>query len=563
HNHFWFLLTKTNGVEKMLTNTPQLEIEGSWTQILGPKFMKILGKSILWPYLLQCRWFGGKSRQIYSVTVKEVIRSEKHEGSFAMAVLNVHYTSGNPESYFLPLSYTEDSGMLNNYPKSVICKVSVNGKEGFLYDAAYNPGFHRFLLNLIANKKKIKTEQGELAGTSSQKFKTLLQSKGLELSSHVLKAEQSNTAIIYDDVYFLKILRKLEEGVNPDREMIRYLTEQKKFAIVPAFAGFIEYRPLKSEPIDICLLQAYVPNQGDAWTYTLEQVKSFFELVLSKTGELETIPKQEETAKANSAGASDLIDGFYLELVKLLGQRTGEMHLSLASDSENPDFKPESFSTLYQRSLYQSMGSQARSALRLLRENLAKLPTAAQGEAAAILGKEKEIFAQFAVILKTKFNAKKIRIHGDYHLGQALFTGKDFVIMDFEGEPARPVSERRLKRSALRDVAGMMRSFHYAAYAALFLSQSTRVDTDISGLESAADLWSSKVAEVFVKSYFETVGQADFLPKEQKDLELLLQVYLLNKAIYELGYELNNRPDWVLIPLRGIKRVLEGLGKQE
>lgn len=566
HNHYWFLLTKkAGGREGMLTNTPQLELEGSWTQILEPNFIKILEKHVFLPYLLMRRWFGGKSRHIYSVNVKEVIRSGKQENVFIMLVLNVQYTSGSPESYQLPLSYTEDHGRLRDYPNSVICKISVNGKDGFLYDAAYDTEFHRSLLALIANKKKIKTNKGEIVGTPNQKFKALLQDKGRELSSYVLKAEQSNTSIIYKDAYFLKLLRKLEDGINPEREMISYLTEQKKFDNIPAFAGFIQYRPFKSEPIDMCLLQTYVSNQGDAWTYTLERVKSFFELVLSKTRELETITKQEEAAKANISGANDLIDGFYLDLIKLLGHRTGQMHLGLASDNENPDFKPESFSMLYQRSLYQAMGSQARHVIRLLRENLSKLPAAVQGEAALILSMEKEIFARFALILKTKFSAKKIRIHGDYHLGQVLFTGKDFVVMDFEGEPACPVSERRLKRSALKDVAGMMRSFHYAAYAALFLNQSVR-NMDISSLDLAADLWSSKVADIFAKSYFETVGKADFLPKDQKDLDMLLQVYLLNKAIYELGYELNNRPDWVIIPLRGIKRILEDpagdMGKQ-
>ncbi len=557
HNHYWFLLTNKTGVQqKTLTKTPQLELEGSWTQILEPKFIKTLEKYVFPPYLHLCRWFSSKSRNIYSVTVKEEIRVGKQESVFTILILNIQYTSGNPENYMLPLSYTEDSGKLRDYPNSVICKISVNGKDGFLYDAAYDTEFHHFLLDLIANKKKIKTKNGKIVGTPNPKFKAMLRDKGLELSSYVLKAEQSNTSIIYKDVYFLKLFRKLEDGINPDREIISYLTEQKQFDNIPAFAGFIEYRPVKSEPIDMCLLQAYVPNQGDAWTYTLEQVKSFFELVLSNAKELVTIPKQEDAAKVNVVSASDLVDSFYLDLIKLLGKRTGEMHLSLAFDNENPDFKPEPFSMHYQRSLYQAMGSQARFVIRVLRETIFKLPAEIQGDADAVIAMEKKILARFDLILKTKFNAKKIRVHGDYHLGQVLFTGKDFVVMDFEGEPAHPMSERRLKRSALRDVAGMMRSFHYAAYAALFLNHSVR-NMDISVLESAADSWSSKVSDVFALSYFETVGKADFLPKDQNDLNALLQVYLLNKAIYELSYELNNRPDWVIIPLRGIKRIVE------
>ncbi len=519
--------------------TPQVELKGSWAQILEPSHIKILEKNIFTQYLLLCRWFGGKSRHIRSVKVKEVIRAKKKESAFTMLILSVRYASGDREDYLLPLAYTADPEKVRDYFHSVICGINVNGKNGFLYDAVYDIGFQRFLLKLIVNNEKIKTAKGELAGMLNRDFNPPRRGKGLELPSHVLKAEQSNTSIIYKNVYFLKLLRKLGSGISPEREMTSYLTRLKRFHNVPAFAGSIEYRPFNSDPIDLCLLQSYVPNQGDAWKYMLEHVRSYFGSVL-----------------LNGSSADKLIDAPCFDLVRLLGKRTGQLHLGLASDDKDPNFKPEPFSMPYQRALYRAMVRQARYVMRLLRESLPKLPTRIRGEAVSILAMEKEIFSRFALILKKKFSVKKIRIHGDYHLGQVLFTGKDFVIMDFEGEPAAPMNERRLKRSALRDVAGMMRSFHYAAYGALFLDRSMR-EADVLNLDSAADLWSSTVADVFARAYFKAAGKADFLPKDQKDLNILLEIYLLNKAIYELGYELNNRPGWVIIPLRGIKRILE------
>ena len=505
----------------VLQESPHIDLKVSWAEILEPGHIKILEKNILPLYLLLCRWFGGKSRHIRSVKVKEVIRAKKKESAFTMLILSVRYASGDRENYLLPLAYTVDPEKARDYFHGVICRINVNGKDGFLYDAVYDIGFQRFLLELISNKKKIKTDKGELAGIPNRSFLPLRRDKRSELPSHVLKAEQSNTSIIYKNVYFLKLLRKLGSGISPEREMTSYLTGLKRFHNVPAFAGSIEYRPFNSDPIDLCLLQAYVPNQGDAWKYMLEHVRSYFGSVL-----------------LNGSGADKLIDVPCFDLVRLLGKRTGQLHLGLASDDKDPNFRPEPFSMPYQRALYRAMVRQARYVMRLLRESLPKLPTRVRGEAVSILAMEKEIFSRFALILKKKFSVKKIRIHGDYHLGQVLFTGKDFVIMDFEGEPAAPLSERRLKRSALRDVAGMMRSFHYAAYGALFLDPSMPKE-DLLRLDSTADMWSSTVADVFARAYFETVGKAVFLPKDQKDLNVLLEIYLLNKAMYELGYELN------------------------
>lgn len=250
--------------------------------------------------------------------------------------------------------------------------------------------------------------------------------------------------------------------------------------------------------------------------------------------------------------------GHYLEMARLLGRRTAELHVILASDPEDPSFAPEPFSKLYQRSLYQSMRSLTEQVFQLLHRRLEDLPEAMRHEAQSLLGQKDQIFKRFQSIIERKITAMRIRCHGDYHLGQVLYTGKDFVIIDFEGEPARPISERRIKRSPLRDVAGMLRSFHYAAYMALFseLDSGMVHQEDIPILESLTNLWYLWVCVAFLKGYRDVAAEGKFLPQTQEELLVLMDAYLLEKAIYELGYELNNRPDWVSIPLQGIQQLL-------
>jgi maltose alpha-D-glucosyltransferase/alpha-amylase len=210
-----------------------------------------------------------------------------------------------------------------------------------------------------------------------------------------------------------------------------------------------------------------------------------------------------------------------------------------------------------QRSVYQNMRASLRRAFTLLERKLFDLPADFRDEAKEVLGTEQEILSREKRLLDRHTNAAKIRIHGDYHLGQLLYTGKDFVILDFEGEPARPLSERKLKRSALRDVAGMMRSFQYAAYSALW--QPAMRKEDVPFLERWADLWYRHMGSVFLQSYLETTGNAVFIPQNSEDLQIMLEAYLLDKAVYEIGYELNNRPAWVVIPVRGIKHILKSV----
>jgi maltose alpha-D-glucosyltransferase/alpha-amylase len=366
--------------------------------------------------------------------------------------------------------------------------------------------------------------------------------------SQVLGGEQSNSSMLFDNKFFLKLYRKLEDGVNPDVEITRFLTERANFPNVPAFFGAIEFRREKSEPTVVCLLQRAAISEGDGWALTLDAVGRYYERVLGRKADL-----QNQAAPLASL-LDELIGGVYPEKAKLLGQRTGELHLALASNNDDRAFAPEPFNAMAQRSIYQSMRTSLRRTFTLLEKKLSNLSKVSREEAKEVIAAEQEILAREKRLLDRRSNAAKIRIHGDYHLGQVLYTGKDFVILDFEGEPARALSERKLKRCALRDVAGMMRSFQYAAYSALW--QPAMRTEDVPFLERWADLWYRQVSSVFLQRYLQTTGGAIFIPQNADDLQIMLEAYLLDKAVYEIGYELNHRPDWVVIPIRGIKHIL-------
>jgi maltose alpha-D-glucosyltransferase / alpha-amylase len=251
----------------------------------------------------------------------------------------------------------------------------------------------------------------------------------------------------------------------------------------------------------------------------------------------------------------DLADGLFFEMIDLLGRRTGELHLALADDTDQAEFAPERFSKLHQRSVYQSLRSQIRRTMTMVRKAGRRLDEPGRALADSFLAAEGRMLDFVARITDHRIDAEKIRIHGDYHLGQVLFTGRDFVIIDLEGEPARTLSERRLKYSAFRDVAGMIRSFHYAV-SSRFLERTALRPEDRATLEPWIGTWYAYVASTFLGSYLDTVDGAGFVPDDPSDAGLLLNTFVLEKAVYEIGYEINNRPDWLMIPLRGVDFVL-------
>jgi maltose alpha-D-glucosyltransferase/alpha-amylase len=362
----------------------------------------------------------------------------------------------------------------------------------------------------------------------------------------------------------MKLFRKIETGTNPDLEIGRYLTDEQNFAQIPPVAGAIEYQRDKGEPLTLAILQGYVANEGDAFDYALDVLQRYFDTVQARPDLVPPVASATISALLDAAGeapdalAEELI-GVYLDSAELLGQRSAEMHRALAA-GRSAAFIPESFSTLYQRSIYQSMRSLTMQTMQGLRKLLPRLPEEVQAEASRALAAEEALLGRFQRITGAKIDAARTRIHGDYHLEQVLFTGSDYMIIDFEGEPVRPISERRIKRSPLRDVAGMLRSFQYAAYSALF----TRLDSTTISPEEAvrlrdwADYWTFWVSAAYLGGYLAHAEGAGFVPNDRQQVDTLLEIYVLEKAIYEVNYEMNNRPSWLSIPLSGVLRQVEG-----
>ncbi len=516
------------------------------------------------------RWFGGKARRTRGATIQDAMAIPIGDDTAYLIVLRIEYADGEPESYLIPVAFAsgERASQLSADPaRPVIAaleyKGAVQGTPMVVHDALASPEFRAALLDGMGRRRSYRGLQGVAASYRTRGVYT--RSRGStqdKLESVLLRAEQSNSTIIYGDKFVLKIYRRLEEGTSPELEIGRFLTEREPFPNAPKVAGALEYRtPLAVEPITLGLLQTFVRNEGNAWQFTLDSLGRYFDNVLARPGDTAPLPIGKgplQTIQEPLPHVMSELIAPYLESARVLGQRTAELHLALASAVDDAAFAPEPFSTMYQRSLYQGYRAYLSQVMNTLTSMQGELPVDVQAEAAAVLAQRDAILSRFQAITRRRISAMRIRCHGDYHLGQVLHTGDDFVIIDFEGEPARSLGERRIKHSPLKDVAGMLRSFHYASHVALHGQTSTVVRAeDVPGLEMWARAWYRWVAATYLRSYLDLMSDTPVLPHRQEDMAIVLDGYLLQKALYELNYEMNNRPDWIIVPLRGIMQVLE------
>ncbi|WP_114780615.1 maltose alpha-D-glucosyltransferase [Botryobacter ruber] len=563
HGYYWFELQQQESSASFDADLQRAALQiTSLRNPLGAPVLKELESKVLQRYLMRCRWFGGKARTIQRLQVVSNTPLQVGKQGASLLLIEVSYNEGLPELYQLPVAFASgelEQELINVYPNSVIVRVAMDGKEGILFDAMFWEDFRQMLFQLMAKRKRLKTETGELVSDSHKDVSAVAKGAGNALSSRILSAEQSNTSVLYGNQYFLKIYRKLDRTINPDVEVVQALSDVANFEHVPKFMGTIEQHEPGKPPMVLMMLQELVPNQGDVWVYMEDALKRFFERLQTQDERLQ--PKAPLGTLSRPVAFTEVPDevqmqlgGAHVERVELLGQRTAEMHLALAGIN-HPDFTPEEFSLHYQRSLYSSLTSLVRSSFDLLQKKLPELPEGVKAEAEEVLQMRGQVLEHLKMIFARKIDTQKIRTHGDYHLGQVLFTGRDFIIIDFEGEPARSFSERRLKRSPLRDVAGMIRSFHYAVYNALFQQGSLRKE-DSQYLEQWAEQWYHYASGFYMNRYLEKTMGTGIVPALEEDYNVLMETFLLEKAIYELGYELNNRPDWVLIPIRGIKYIM-------
>ena len=523
----------------------------------------VITERMLPEFLPKQRWFGAKSRQIASTAVLDwgvlqpsaTTATSTSSSSVALMFTQVNYTEGEPEIYLLPLKILlgeEAEALRESAPTAILGALLSSTGSGVLADALYSDETSTALLNTIANGSEVTMQGGVMRGIPSSLFAEL-RGNTAALPPRRSSAEQSNTSIFFGDRLIMKLFRRQQFGANPDVEIGRFLTEQTPFRNIAPFAGAIEYHAAGVESATIAMLQALVPNEGDGWQWTIEELGRYYEACATSQFPATQLPRAAAAIDKTSSAMHQARDfaGFYLGAACTLGKRTAEMHLALGSPTSNPAFSPEPVDVAYLAALGEELAAHGAAAFDVLRGSLSALSDDTVEMAGLVLSRRRAILARVASPGDIGAGSLRTRVHGDYHLGQVLRSKGDFVILDFEGEPARTLEERRTKQSPMKDVAGMVRSFSYAAFAALTRFTARRPQ-DFERLEPWARLWEAAVVEEYLNSYVDTMGQSGIVPQEPGAFRALLDVYLLDKALYELVYELNNRPGWVRIPLAGI-----------
>ncbi len=573
YGFLWLNLTREREAVRVREagETVELSVEGQWSRVLQGETRKKLEKEILPSFLAGHSWYTDGDRSLRRMRIIEEIQLHTKDGSPVLLILEAEYSNDPAPLYLLPLAFAgqeQTLEVMERFKSEVIARLTVDGSWGLLYDGGHSEEVHRLLLGLLRGRRKVKGRMGELSGRPPRRKRDTIRAEEPDLSSRVLGEStelsegngQSNTSIVFDNRLYLKLYRRFEDSSNPDSEMIRFLSDEARFPGVPHFLASLEYRRPDSDALVFGMLQEYVPNQGDAWNLIQGALSRYYEQVLMGDQGIPAAafeagsPLDADHGQIDSA-VQELIGSLYIQFADLLGRRTAEMHRALASNETDPLFSPEPFSKLYQRSLYQSLRSRILLGFRVLEKALPGLAPHEMKEIEEVLSRRDHILAAMREILENKISGMKTRVHGDYNLRQVLFTGRDFLIIDFEGEPELPPSARRLKYSPLRDVADMIRSFYYAAYGALHQQTAVHPE-DLPSLEPYASLWYRSISRLFLSSYREAMSQAAVLPASEVEQRILLRAFLLDKGISGILHELKNRPKWLAIPVRGVQSIL-------
>ena len=561
HGFYWFRLEGPGAgggpLERPVLRLPR----DGWTALFLDRHRREL-EAAMAEALPRQRWFRSKSRRVREVDLRDVVPLLDGEDAPQLALFDVGYDRGEPETYVVPVAHVSEADADMMRRRSPNAAFAVFDDGSYLVDALAEPRTAAILLDAIRNRSHRRGREGDLVASTLPPIKRLLHNATPEeLASGVSRNEQTNTSLVYGERVILKVFRRLDEGMNPDLEVGRHLTERRFLHVAP-LAGTIEYERPGHEPMTVALLQAYERNEGDAWRFTVDRLGQYYEncMALIAEGRRPSMTRRPlaDLARVAPTPAAQEAIGAYLESARLLGQRTGQMHKVLA-DPEDPAFRPERFTRMSQRALYQAMRSLNNAVWPALEQRLGELGPASRALARETLARRSEVEAVYRALLASPLRSQRIRVHGDYHLGQVLYSGNDFVIIDFEGEPARPMSERRIKRSPLRDVAGIVRSYQYAAYQTLrqLVERGAVSEARAQELRPWARSWTRWVSAAFLRGYLAEVEETGLVPKDRDVFAALLQAHLVEKAVYEIGYELDHRPDWVDVPLEGLLMLLE------
>jgi maltose alpha-D-glucosyltransferase/alpha-amylase len=558
---YWFALETPQADLIPWTVRPrgvQFAVAGSWENVLEGRARTMLERSLP-SYLGSLPRMTDGERRIEAVTILDSIRVVHRAQTIHWLVVQIEYSDGTLETDEVPLAFaaSDPAQPAGEWlAKALIAHVKIAGKdEGVLYDALWDPQMSATWLQMIVRRRRAAGRQMELVASLSGRRPDILPVPEEHFSSAMLHADRRRVITAFGDRLLLKMYRKLEAAMNPDLEVGRFLTRHG-FAHAPATIGAMEIRRTGQEPMTVAILRQFIPHEKSAWQYTLDALGQYFERALAHAGEQAGLPLPPDdwlrSTEHDAPVAHREAFGFYWDQAALLGRRTAEFHRALASDPDDPAFAPEAFTPFYQRAQYQALRGLLARVLQNLRERLEQLPEGVRGDAQAVLDMEPALHERFAVIRDHKFDGFRIRCHGNYHLAQILYTGKDFVITDFQGDPRQTLSERRGKYSALHDVACMIRSFHYAAYVGMQAEVKGTLPAGTANLAPWYRYWQAWIPTSFLRGYLEAARDATFLPTARDELNNLLEINLLSQTLIELQQELGRQGELLHLPLEAI-----------
>ena len=574
YGFYWFLLRETAEPPATVRPVPRSEpkppgaadmppllLGTAWETAFDTATHAIVERDYLPAHLATRRWFAGKARALRGVEIRDHIRLRGGAEPVFVLLVDVTFDSGT-ETYVVPVAFVSGQpaeDLLRDSPELVVARIS-GARRGILHERL-DLGVADLLLDSIAAGRTIAGTRGRLVGWTTAAYAEL---QGGASPPPVRRAasEQSNTSFIFGDQLILKLIRRTEPGPNPELEISYQLTEKVAFPRAPRLAGAIEYEDRDGLRSTLAVLHGLVRHQVGGWDQALDELDRYFERAAASAD-----PAPEPMAVSAEVGlltggqvqVPELTIqrlGWYIDAVQRLGRRTADLHLALASDQDSEAFAPRPLATADFDRIAEAASTQARAVFALLGDDAGKWSPAVRTLAPMVLPLLPRLLDELAALpSKLPQDLLATRIHGDYHLGQVLWDEGDFYILDFEGEPVRPLHERRQRQSPLRDVAGMMRSFSYAVYARLAVWQD-RQPEDAARLAPWARFWEESVSSVFLHSYRAAANSAAFVPADPAGFDALLRLFLLEKVIYEIQYELNNRPAWVHVPLGGLAGLL-------
>jgi maltose alpha-D-glucosyltransferase/alpha-amylase len=547
YGFYWFHLTAAPAAEsrfgpRLAPELFTLVLTGGLDSVLEGRERAAFERTVAPRFVAGQRWFAGKGAGIASVRLLDhaTLKDRFGRDAFLLPRVAVQLRGGGAQHYFLPIAGEEGRDEIEPLLAHAVARVRRGPRVGLLYDAVSAPEFAHAVVAALRADAMLATSEG--GGIRFAPTRRLAEEPSDGDEVRRLGAEQSNSSIVIADRQVLKVYRRLQPGIHPEVEIGRFLTDVAHFANTPPLLGAVEHVSPDGTPTALAVLQGFVRNQGDGWRFTLETLRREFETMA-------LVPEAERPSLEEAFG-------IYLQYAVIVGARTAELHRAFATPTDDPAFAAEPFGPDDLASIAEDARAQARRAFAALERLAPAASDTAQEAIGRLLMRRADCLDLISRLRQGAVQAVKTRVHGDYHLGQVLIVQDDVFIVDFEGEPSRPADERRIKSSPLRDVAGMLRSFAYAA-ATGAREVGQRFPEAAPQIAVAASHWEALARDRFLAAYADGIGDAPSWPAEEAARTRLLRLYLLAKALYEINYEADNRPDWIETPVRGVLSILD------